>query len=138
MKINCSFLLFFCLLLTGCFSGKEYPSGLLNNESLQETVWEYRMLELNQNPVLRLGVPASAEKTDFSELQKKCKANERDLQIIPCDEKYLKAFLINGNFDLVYMPEVSPENAMNWGFFSLSGNLFIKNLLLYRTLCNPL
>ena len=46
------------VLLTGCFSGKEYPSGLLDYSALRENMEEQQTAAWQKHKTLRLGVPA--------------------------------------------------------------------------------
>ena len=120
-------------LLSGCFSGNEYPSGLLDTTELRRGEEERRMVELKQTHLLRLGVAAGTQK-NMDSFRKKLESKGWRVQVIPCPEKRLTGLLRSGALDLICLPGITETESAKLGFRLISSEFCIENQLLYQEL----
>ena len=122
------------VLLTGCFSGKEYPSGLLDYSALRENMEEQQTAAWQKHKTLRLGVPAGTPEKQWLDLQKKCSEKGLKLTVILCKKEWMTGFLRNGKLDLICHPDLSSDQGIRMGFRSVSGNIWGINAALIQFL----
>ena len=137
MKYSCSILLILTFLLSGCFSGKEYPSGLLDSGELLKMEEERQMAELRRTRMIRIGIPGK-ENAPVSAIRKKLEKKGWKVQLIVCPENRLTGLMRNGLLDIIYVENASEESAGKFGFYYYAPVFFIKNKLLYQVVAkNP-
>ena len=126
MKYAGAILLILTFLLNGCFSGKEYPSGLLDSSGLKRSREEQRMMQLKQTREIRIGVSRTNQKK-LEEFRKNLNENEWRFKVILCPENRLTGSLRTGALDLIYIPGATKENAETWNFIYLAPGLLGNN-----------
>ena len=131
MKGTSSILLLLMILLGGCSSGKNYPSGFLYPSELRKAEEERRMMELQQGKELRLGL-CNIDEKEFAEIRKLLSAKKFKVKLVRCPENRLTGLLRTGAVDLIHLPGATEQNAETWNLIwlapgLLSNNQYLKN-----------
>lgn len=126
MKISGSILLLLILLLSGCFGGKRYPSGLLFPAELRKVEDERRMMELQQGQELRLGI-CHMNQQEFSEIRKILNKMNFKVKLVRCPEKRLTGLLRSGAVDLIHLPGATEADAEIWNLIWIAPGLLTNN-----------
>ena len=132
MKYLSFITLMLTFLLNGCFSGKEYPSGLLHRSELRQSREEQRMKELNQSKILRLGV-TSSDRDVPDEIRKKLESDGWKIKVIICPDNRLTGLLRTGAVDLIYRPGFTKDDAEKWNLIYFAPDILGNNQYLLMT-----
>ena len=133
MRISGIILLLIMFLLSGCFSGNNYSSGLLNTAELLKKKDESRMSELQRSRLLRLGI-GKKQQTDVEEFKKTLESKGWRVQVVSCPEKRLTGLLRSGALDLIYFPGITEADAQRLDFYLITPSFLVKNQILYQAI----